>query len=102
MTSKNQSSKGSTALKEARGQGLEEEKSKNGKARGTEPGGMVGGGSSGQLGQLGKFSQGEACEYLIKGKYRLMSFCKGGAFGDVFFAKHSEKNYDVAIKFVLT
>eukprot|EP00347_Sterkiella_histriomuscorum_P024208 403331935 len=38
-------------------------------------------------------------EYLIKGKYILMNFCKGGAFGEVFFARHSEKNYEVAIKF---
>lgn len=39
-------------------------------------------------------------DYLIKQKYKLMNYCKGGAFGDVFFAKHIEKNYDVAIKFV--
>lgn len=39
-------------------------------------------------------------EYLIKGKYILENFCKGGAFGEVFFARHAEKNYEVAIKFV--
>ena len=39
-------------------------------------------------------------EYLIKGKYVLLNFCKGGAFGEVFFAKHAEKGYEVAIKFV--
>ena len=39
-------------------------------------------------------------DYIIKGKYRLANYCKGGAFGDVFFAKHTEKGYDVAIKFV--
>lgn len=39
-------------------------------------------------------------DYLIKGKYMLVNFCKGGAFGEVFFAKHAEKNYEVAIKFV--
>lgn len=31
-----------------------------------------------------------------------MNFCKGGAFGEVFFARHAEKNYEVAIKFVST
>ncbi len=39
-------------------------------------------------------------EYIIKGKYKLLNYVKGGSFGDIFFAKHIEKNYDVAIKFV--
>jgi hypothetical protein len=37
---------------------------------------------------------------VIKDKYKVNGFIRGGAFGDVFFAKHSQKNYDVAIKFV--
>ena len=37
---------------------------------------------------------------MIKDKYKLTNYCKGGAFGEVFFAKHIEKNYDVAVKFV--
>lgn len=41
-------------------------------------------------------------EIIIKQKYKLTSFNKGGAFGDVFFARHVEKGYDVAIKFVST
>ena len=56
---------------------------------------------SGPLGHLGKFTAADTIsEYLIKDKYRLLCFCKGGAFGDVFFAKHAEKGYDVAVKFV--
>ena len=39
-------------------------------------------------------------EYTIKQKYKLLNYCKGGAFGDVYFAKHVEKGYEVAIKFV--
>lgn len=39
-------------------------------------------------------------EYVIKQKYKLLNYCKGGAFGDVFFACHIEKGYDVAVKFV--
>ncbi len=39
-------------------------------------------------------------DYIIKQKYKLLNYCKGGAFGDVFFARHVEKGYDVAIKFV--
>ncbi len=41
-------------------------------------------------------------EYIIKQKYKLLNYCKGGAFGDVFFARHIEKGYDVAVKFVRT
>ena len=41
-------------------------------------------------------------DYIIKGKYKLMNYLKGGGFGDIFFAKHVEKNYEVAIKFVST
>jgi hypothetical protein len=37
---------------------------------------------------------------VIKEKYRVQGFIRGGAFGDVFFAKHVQKNYDVAVKFV--
>jgi len=50
------------------------------------------------MGQSGKFISDK--DYLIKGKYILIKFCKGGAFGEVFFARHAEKNYEVAIKFV--
>lgn len=39
-------------------------------------------------------------DYIIKGKYKLMNYLKGGGFGDIFFARHVEKNYEVAIKFV--
>lgn len=34
----------------------------------------------------GKFREGK--EYIIKGKYKLVNYAKGGAFGDVFLAKH--------------
>lgn len=37
---------------------------------------------------------------MIKNKYKLLNYVKGGGFGDVFFARHIHKNYDVAIKFV--
>jgi serine/threonine protein kinase len=39
-------------------------------------------------------------EYIIKQKYKVQSFVKSGGFGDVFFARHIEKNYEVAVKFV--
>ena len=39
-------------------------------------------------------------DYIIKDKYKLTNHVKGGAFGEVFFAKHLKKNYEVAIKFV--
>ena len=39
--------------------------------------------------------------YVIKGKYRVKDWVKGGGFGDIFMATHIEKNYDVAIKFVI-
>ena len=39
-------------------------------------------------------------EYVIKQKYKLLNYCKGGAFGDVFFACHVDKGYEVAVKFV--
>lgn len=38
-------------------------------------------------------------EYVIKQKYKLLNYCKGGAFGDVFFACHVHKGYEVAVKF---
>lgn len=38
--------------------------------------------------------------YTIKEKYQLLSHCKAGAFGDVFFAKHITKEYEVAVKLV--
>ncbi len=38
--------------------------------------------------------------YIIKDKYQITNFFKAGGFGEVFFAKHIAKNYDVAIKFV--
>ncbi|CDW90421.1 protein kinase domain containing protein [Stylonychia lemnae] len=37
---------------------------------------------------------------MIKEKYLVLNFCKGGAFGEVFFGKHIVKEYEVAIKFV--
>ena len=40
-------------------------------------------------------------EYIIKEKYKLLNYIKGGGFGDVFFAIHIDKNYEVAIKFVM-
>jgi hypothetical protein len=40
-------------------------------------------------------------DYVIKDKYKISNFCKAGAFGDVFYARHTEKNYEVAIKFVI-
>jgi serine/threonine protein kinase len=37
---------------------------------------------------------------VVKEKYKIMDFIKGGGFGDVFLAKHTEKGYDVAVKIV--
>jgi serine/threonine protein kinase len=37
---------------------------------------------------------------LIKEKYLVTGFIRGGGFGDVFLAKHTEKGYEVAVKFV--
>jgi serine/threonine protein kinase len=37
---------------------------------------------------------------IIKEKYQIKDFIRGGGFGDVFLAKHSDKGYDVAVKFV--
>jgi hypothetical protein len=48
--------------------------------------------------QIAKFTDPADC--VIKQKYKLLEFCKGGAFGDVYFGKHVDKGYDVAIKFV--
>lgn len=36
----------------------------------------------------------------IKEKYKVTGFIRGGGFGDVFNAVHTEKKYDVAVKFV--
>lgn len=36
----------------------------------------------------------------IKEKYKVTGFIRGGGFGDVFNAVHTEKNYEVAVKFV--
>ena len=48
--------------------------------------------------QVANFSSDK--DYVIKEKYKLLNYLKGGAFGDVYFARHIEKNYEVAIKFV--
>lgn len=37
---------------------------------------------------------------IIKGKYKIINFYKAGGFGQIFFAKHTSKGYDVAIKVV--
>ena len=37
---------------------------------------------------------------ILKEKYRIVDFIRGGGFGDVFLAKHVVKNYDVAVKIV--
>lgn len=36
---------------------------------------------------------------MIKDKYRVTGYIRGGGFGDVFVAKHLKKNYEVAVKF---
>lgn len=36
----------------------------------------------------------------VKEKYKITGFIRGGGFGDVFNAVHTEKKYDVAVKFV--
>ena len=38
---------------------------------------------------------------VLKEKYKVVDFIRGGGFGDVFLAKHVQKSYDVAVKFVL-
>lgn len=38
---------------------------------------------------------------MIKQKYVLENYYKGGAFGDIFFAKHLVKDYEVAVKLVI-
>lgn len=37
---------------------------------------------------------------IIKDKYVIRDYIRGGGFGDVFLAKHFDKNYDIAVKFV--
>ena len=103
MTSKNTGSRQPSAQKYTAENSLKpkQEEFKKQLSRGSgKDSGLISRHESGPIGQLGKFTSADTSDYLIKGKYRLLSFCKGGAFGDVFFAKHSEKGYDVAVKFV--
>lgn len=36
----------------------------------------------------------------LKNKYQIQFFAKGGGFGEVYIAKHINKDYEVAVKFV--
>jgi hypothetical protein len=37
---------------------------------------------------------------LLKDKYQLQFYAKAGGFGEVFIARHIQKDYEVAVKFV--
>jgi serine/threonine protein kinase len=44
--------------------------------------------------------QGEIEQLILKEKYQVQGFARGGGFGEVFIAKHISKDYEVAVKFV--
>ncbi len=47
-----------------------------------------------------KGEDGNTEHYIIKDKYQVLNWAKGGGFGDIFIARHITKGYEVAIKFV--
>ena len=42
----------------------------------------------------------EVKNLIIKEKYVVQMYYKTGGFGEIYFAKHIKKSYEVAIKFV--
>lgn len=37
---------------------------------------------------------------VVKNKYQIQFYAKSGGFGEVYIAKHINKDYEVAVKFV--